>query len=238
MKLLEYEAKNTFREFGIPVPHGSVIRSAEELSGIKDLGDNLAFKAQLEVGGRGKAGGILFGTRGDAGKIAEELFSRTIRGLPVERILVEDRLVIDQEYYLSVMADRSSREILILFALAGGVDIETLAKERPEEVRRIHIPYLLSEIPPFALRELLKGAPREIGPVVQKLYRVFREKDALLAEINPLAATPKGMMAADAKLIIDDNALTRQGISQNRDLTPREREAERHGFSYVELEGS
>jgi succinyl-CoA synthetase beta subunit len=137
-----------------------------------------------------------------------------------------------------VVADRSSREILILFALSGGVDIETLARERPDAVRKVHIPPLLSEVPPFAMRSLLKGAPKEIASVVQKLYRVFREKDALLAEINPLAATPSGIIAADAKLIIDDNALSRQGITQNRDLTPRERQAEKHGFSYVELEGS
>jgi succinyl-CoA synthetase beta subunit len=238
VKLLEFEAKNIFREFGIPVPAGVVIRSVEELSDLKGLGEELAFKAQLEVGGRGKAGGILFGSRGKAKEIARDLLTRTIRGLPVDRVLIEDRLSITQEYYLSVIADRSSREILILFALSGGVDIETLARERPDAVRKVHIPPLLSEVPPFAMRSLLKGAPKEIAPVVQKLYRVFREKDALLAEINPLAATPSGIIAADAKLIIDDNALSRQGITQNRDLTPRERQADKHGFSYVELEGS
>jgi succinyl-CoA synthetase beta subunit len=238
MKLLEYEAKNIFREYGIPVPSGHVIRSAEELSAIQDLTENLAFKAQLEVGGRGKAGGILFGTRGEAKKIADELFSRTIRGLPVEKILVEERLSITQEYYLSITVDRSSREILILFALSGGVDIETLAKEHPDSLRKIHIPPLLSAVPPFAVRALLKGAPREIALVVQNLYRIFREKDALLAEINPLAATQEGIVAADAKLIIDDNALPRQGFTQNRDLTPREREAENLGFSYVEVSGT
>jgi succinyl-CoA synthetase beta subunit len=238
MKLLEYEAKNIFREFGIPVPAGVVIHSAEKQVDLHDLGEELAFKAQLEVGGRGKAGGILFGNRKDADQISRDLFSKTIRGFPVDRILVEDRLSIAQEYYLSVMVDRSSREILILFALSGGVDIETLARERPDAVRKVHIPPLLSEVPSFALRSLLKGAPKEIAPVVQKLYRVCREKDALLAEINPLAATPGGMVAADAKLIIDDNALSRQGITQNRDLTPRERLAETHGFSYVELDGT
>ncbi len=238
MKLLEYEAKHIFREFGIPVPAGVVVRSAEELSDLPGLGEELAFKAQLEVGGRGKAGGILFGTRADAKRIARDLFSRTIRGLPVDRILVEDRLSIQQEYYLSMMVDRSHREILILFALSGGVEIEALARQQPEAVRKAYVPPLLPEIPSFALRNLLKGAPKEIAPVVQRLYRVLREKDALLAEINPLAATPIGIVAADAKLIIDDNALARQGITQNRDLTPRERLAEQHGFSYVELEGS
>ncbi|MDD1675513.1 MAG: succinyl-CoA synthetase subunit beta, partial [Methanomicrobiales archaeon] len=108
----------------------------------------------------------------------------------------------------------------------------------PTAVRKIRVPPLLSEVPSFAIRDLLKGAPKEIAPVVQKLYRVFREKDAILAEINPLAATADGIIAADAKLIVDDNALARQGIAQNRDLTPREREAEKFGFSYVELDGS
>jgi len=238
MKLLEYEAKNILREYGIPVPPGIVITGKDQLENTEGLSDELAFKAQLEIGGRGKAGGILFGKRRDASRIAQDLFSRTIRGFRVERILVEKRLSIEQEYYLSVMVDRSSREPLILFALSGGVDIETLAQEQPEAIHKIHIPSLLTEVPPFAMRGLLRGAPKEIAPLVQKLYRVFRERDTILAEINPLAVTPEGIVAADAKLIIDDNALPRQGITQDRDLTPREREAEKYGFSYVELEGS
>ena len=96
----------------------------------------------------------------------------------------------------------------------------------------------MEDIPPFMLRELVGSAPKEIGAIINKLYRVFCEKDAILAEINPLVTTPRGVFAADAKIIVDDNALGRQGITVNRDLTEREREAEKHGFSYVELDGS
>ena len=118
------------------------------------------------------------------------------------------------------------------------MDIEVTAKERPDAIRKVLVSPLLQEIPPFMLRELLGSAPKEIGPVISRLYRIFLEKDALLAEINPLVTTPQGVFAADAKIIVDDNALGRQGIKVNRDLTDREREAEAYGFSYVELDGA
>lgn len=239
MRLLEHEAKEIFRKSGIPVPAGRVIERPEEAdAALGAEADRLVLKAQVDVGGRGKAGGIVFAERGNARQAAVELFGREIRGVAVRKVLVEERLEILKEYYLSITIDRSTREIMLLFSPEGGVEIERLASERPEAVRRITIPPLLAEIPAFALRELTRGAPREAGAIVSRLYRIFCEKDALLAEINPLAATPKGLIAADAKLIVDDNALQRQGITVNRDLTEREREAERHGFSYVELDGS
>jgi succinyl-CoA synthetase beta subunit len=195
-------------------------------------------KAQVDVGGRGKAGGILMAGKADGIKVAEELFGKQVKGLPVKEVLAEQRLSIQHEYYLSITVDRSSKQPLILFTEAGGVDIEITAKEQPEKIRKVIANPLMRDIPPFMLRELLGTAPKEIGPIIGKLYHVFLEKDALLAEINPLVTTPQGVFAADAKLIIDDNALGRQGFTVNRDLTDREREAEKHGFSYVELEGS
>ena len=239
MKLLEYEAKAVFKEHGIPIPLGHIIKSPEEFSGISGkLPSDFVMKAQVDVGGRGKAGGILMADRTKGEKIARELFAKTIRGIPVREILIEERLEIVHEYYASIAVDRSSKQALILFTESGGVDIETLARENPDAIRRASIPLLMNRIPPFMMRTLLGSAPKELGPVIQNLYRVFLSRDALLAEINPLVTTPDGPFAADAKLIIDDNALGRQGITQNRDLTDREREAERHGFSYVELSGS
>ncbi len=239
MKLREYEAKNVLKEAGIPVPAGFLIRSADELTPhLSALGDAFVLKAQVDVGGRGKAGGILMAGKGDGTKLVKDLFGRQIKGLPVKEILAEQRLDIQHEYYLSITVDRSSKQPLILFTEAGGVDIEIAAKEQPEKIRRVIANPLMRDIPPFMLRELLGIAPKEIGPIISKLYRVFLEKDALLAEINPLVTTPQGVFAADAKLIVDDNALGRQGFTVNRDLTDREREAEKHGFSYVELEGS
>jgi succinyl-CoA synthetase beta subunit len=239
MKLREYESKNVLKEAGIPVPAGFLIRSADELTPYLDaLGDAFVLKAQVNVGGRGKAGGILMAGKADAAKTAAELFGRQIKGLPVKEILAEQRLDIKHEYYLSVTVDRSSKQPLILFTEAGGVDIEITAKEHPEAIRKAIANPLMRDIPSFMLRELIGTSPKEIGPIINKLYRIFIEKDALLAEINPLVTTSRGVFAADAKLIIDDNALGRQGFKVNRDLTDREREAEKYGFSYVELNGT
>jgi len=239
MKLREYEAKKILKEAGIPVPEGFLIRTAEELTPHLDaLGDAIVLKAQVDAGGRGKAGGILMADRKSAEATAKELFSKQVRGLPVREILAEQKLQIQKEYYLSVTIDRSAKQPLILFSDTGGVEIETTVKEDPNAIRREIAFPLMRDIPPFMLRELAGKAPKEVMPVINKLYRVFVEKDAILAEINPLVVTPQGVFAADAKIIIDDNALARQGIPVNRDLSEREREAEKHGFSYVELGGT
>jgi len=238
MKLLEHEARKIFVEYEIPVPKGFVICSPGELeSRMGGLGTRFVLKAQVEVGGRGKSGGILMAGPSSGKQMAEELLQKEIKGVPVREILAVEYLEIQQEYYLSIAIDRSTKQALILFTDQGGVDIETLAKEQPGAVRKASLPLLMRDIPPFMIRDLLGKAPKELAKVMNQLYRVFCERDALLAEINPLVTTPTGVFAADAKLIIDDNALSRQGITLNRDLTEREREAEKHGFSYVELKG-
>jgi succinyl-CoA synthetase beta subunit len=238
MKLREHEAKNVLKAAGIPIPAGFLIRSADELTPhLAALGDSFVLKAQVDVGGRGKAGGILMAGRADGTKVAKELFGKQIKGLPVKEILAEQKLDIQHEYYLSITVDRSSKQPLILFTEAGGVEIEITAKEHPELIRKVVANSLMRDLPPFMLRELIGSAPKEIASIINKLYRIFVEKDALLAEINPLVTTPNGVFAADAKIIVDDNALGRQGFTVNRDLTDREREAEKHGFSYVELDG-
>ncbi len=239
MKMLEYEAKPIFSEYGIPVPKGVLIRAPEEVTAhLAELGDGVVLKAQVDVGGRGKAGGVLMADNGSAVATARELFSREIKGIPVREVLVEERLAIEHEYYVSIAIDRSSKQPVVLFADAGGVEIENAAKADESAIRKVVVSPLLHDIPPFLMRELLGGAPKELAPVINSLYHVFQEKDAMLAEINPLVTTPRGVYAADAKLIVDDNALARQGIEVNRDLSEREREAEQHGFSYVELDGT
>jgi succinyl-CoA synthetase beta subunit len=238
MKLREYEAKNVIKTAGIPVPAGFLIRSPDELTPhLAELGNAFVLKAQVDVGGRGKAGGILMADKATGTKVAKELFGKQIKGLPVKEVLAEQKLEIQHEYYLSVTVDRSSKQPLILFTEAGGVEIEVTAKEHPDLIRKVVANPLMKDLPPFLIRELVGTAPKEMGPVINKLYRVFIEKDALLAEINPLVTTPQGVFAADAKIIVDDNALGRQGFTINRDLTDREREAEKHGFSFVELDG-
>ncbi|NLX49415.1 MAG: succinyl-CoA synthetase subunit beta [Methanospirillum sp.] len=238
MKLREFEGKRVFAEAGIPVPRGRVIRPGDEPGDLDEFGDEVVLKAQVDVGGRGKAGGVVICPTAEAPARAGDLFGTTIRGLPVTEILVEERLPIVHEYYCAVMVDRSTSQPVVLFAEAGGVEIEETAKNDPDRVRRVGISPLLSGLPPFAVRDLVGAAPKALAPIVSALYRAFLANDAILAEINPLAILEDGrVMAVDAKVIVDDNALARQGIAQNRDLSEREREAERHGFSYVELDG-
>ena len=169
---------------------------------------------------------------------ARKLFNTTIKGVPVQRILVEERLDIQHEYFVSITIDRAKKQPVILFAETGGVDIEQTAKSSKSAIRSVSFCPILPDVPGFLLRELCGNAPADIQKAVNRLYHVFCKKDALLAEINPLVTTPDGVYAADAKLIVDDNSLARQGIAINRDLSEREREAEKHGFSFVELDGS
>ena len=238
MKLREYEGKRVFAEAGIPVPRGRLIRSADELGDLADFGDEVVLKAQVDVGGRGKAGGVVICPAAEAKERAAELFGKTIKGLPVTEVLVEEKLPIAHEYYCAVLVDRSTRQPVVLFTEAGGVEIEETARTDPDRIRRVQVPALMTSLPAFAVRDLVGKGPKALGSVVAALYRTFLAKDALLAEINPLVVLEDGRaVAADAKVIVDDNALARQGIAQNRDLTEREREAERHGFSYVELDG-
>ncbi len=238
MKFREYEAKQIFRDAGIPTPNSELIVSAEEAAeALSRVAEKVVLKAQVDVGGRGKAGGILPATAETVDATAKELFGKLIKGLPVEKVLVEEALEISHEYYISITIDRSKKRSVILFSEEGGVEIETLAKERPEALRRIYVDPSFTTLPDFVVRNVIGTAPKEIGAIVKKLFDVFIKKDAILVEINPLVATPKGIIAADGKVILDDNALARQGISENRDLTEREKEAEKHGFSYVELDG-
>jgi succinyl-CoA synthetase beta subunit len=239
MKLLEFEAKEILKNAGIPVPRGILIRPGDDpVVAASQIGAQVVLKAQVDVGGRGKAGGILMADGGTVQKIADTLFNSSIKGVPVNTVLVEERITIGHEYYLSVTIDRSSGSPLVLFTASGGVDIEEIARTNPDAIRRAIIHPLLTDVPGYAIRHLLNGAPKELGPVINRLYQVFRSRDALLAEINPLVTSPSGIYAADAKLIIDDNALGRQGFSENRDLTDRERKAEEYGFSFVELDGA
>ena len=238
MKFREYEAKQIFRDAGIPVPNSELIEAAADAaSALSRVAEKVVLKAQVDVGGRGKAGGILPATAKTVDATAAELFGKQIKGLPVEKVLVEEALEITHEYYISITIDRAKKRPVILFSEEGGVEIETLAKERPEALRRVSVDPSFTVLPDFIVRNVIGTAPKEIGAIVKKLFAVFIEKDAILVEINPLVATPKGIIAADGKVILDDNALTRQGIAENRDLTEREKEAEKHGFSYVELDG-
>lgn len=237
MKLKEYEAKEILQKAGIPIPRGIKVQKGADFIVSPDIRE-AAVKAQVEVAGRGKAGGILMAENAQIRETTEKLFQATIKGVPVEEILIEEKLQIQHEYYLSITIDRSQKAPVILFTTEGGVDIEEVAQKNPAAIRKATVYPLLSTVPGYTLRYLLNGAPKEIGGIIQKLYSVFMAHDALLAEINPLVMTPDGLFAADAKLILDDNALARHGIQENRDLSQRERQAAAYGFSFVELDGN
>ncbi|PWR75787.1 succinate--CoA ligase subunit beta [Methanospirillum stamsii] len=237
MKMKEYEAKEILSKAGIRIPRGLHIKKGVEFMVTPAIREAVV-KAQVEVAGRGKAGGILMAEYDQIPKTVEQLFNAEIKGVPVEEILIEEKLNIQHEYYLSITIDRSKKAPVILFTTEGGVDIEEVAQKNPDAIRKAMVHPLLSTIPGYTLRYLLNGAPKEIGQVIQKLYTVFMTQDAILAEINPLVMTPDGLYAADGKIILDDNALARHGITENRDLSERERQADAYGFSFVELSGN
>ena len=257
MKLLEHEGKEIFRAYGIKVAKSIVLDTwdNESLAAIqREVGEQVVVKALINVGGRGKAGGVLLpeATPVAIQEACEQLLGSEIKGVLVEKVLVEERLSILHECYVSITIDRLKKSPIILFADDGGVDIEELARNQPAAVRRTHVYPLCEAIPEYISRYIVNQKSlqeisldvdvdatmaAEIKQVVSSLYQIFQEKDCTLVEINPLVLTPHGVYAADAKIILDDNALYRHNISSNRDLSMLEQEAAKHGFSFVELDG-
>lgn len=251
MRLLEWEAKEIFKEYGIPIPEGGVASVPSEARAIAEkIGRPVAVKAQIPLGGRGRAGGILFAeTAEDAERASERLFRSELRGIRVDRILVEERLSIEEELYLSVVVDRGNRTYTALATSEGGVEIEEVAAKTPEKIIRLSIDPL-EGLRPHHARWMVKQIDLvgrrmlEAADILVRLYKLALEMDAELTEINPLAITAEGLVAADARLNIDDNALWRHrdllerfGESELMDLTEREREARRLGLTYIELDG-
>lgn len=250
MKLHEYQTKQIFADFGIPVPKGTVAETPEEAERIaRELGKPVAIKAQVLVGGRGKAGGIkLAKTPEEARQVAEAILSMTIKGLPVRKVLVEEAAAIAQEIYLGITNDRAAKKPVVMASSEGGVDIEEVARRNPEKIVRTHIHPLLG-LQDYQLRNLAIGIglPREHWPTFtafgKALAEVYRKYDATLVEINPLVLTQEGtLLALDAKMIVDDNALFRHpelaGMADTDAEDPVEREARKYGLSYIKLEGN
>lgn len=238
MKLYEYQAKELFKKNGIPVPSGRLAQSAEEAEKIvKELKIPLTLKSQVLVGGRGKAGGIKFADNlSQAGELAEQLFKLEIKGEPVNKILLEEKLNVESEFYISVVLDRSAKKPLIMASTQGGMDIEQVARETPEKLIKYHV-NPLEEFLPYQAREIAikMGVPNplisKVGGFIWKLFTVFGKYDATIAEINPLVVTPDGVIAADAKFEIDDDAVYRQ-----RELAGITTE-KKDEFAYVKLDG-
>ncbi len=246
MKLFEYEAKELFRKGGIPVPEGTVAETPEEAArAYKELGGNVVLKSQVLAGGRGKAGGIKFPKSDtEAREIAAELLDMKIKGEPVERILVEKALDIKQEYYLGIITDPDEGCPLLMFSAEGGMEIEELAVQKPDAIRKVLIDPRYGLLG-YQLQNELKeaGIPREfhngIVGVARRLYQTYWDKDGELIEINPLVVTADGkIMAADAKFNVDNSGLYRQPEMPKRPVRTIEERAAEMAVSYVLLDGN
>jgi succinyl-CoA synthetase beta subunit len=247
--LYEYQGKELFKRFGIPVSEGRVASTPEEArAAAEELGTQVVVKAQVLTGGRGKAGGIkLADSPDEAAQHAEAILGMDINGHVVRKLWIEQASDIEREYYLSVTFDRGAKQPLLMFTTEGGVEIEQVAAEHPDALVRLHVDPL-EGLEPHHVRELLAPLDddpqrHEIGELVEKLYRCFVESDAMLCEINPLIVLPDGgVRALDAKVTIDDSALFRHpelaGWADADAADPLEAFARERGVTYVKLDGT
>jgi len=249
--LYEYQGKELFRRFGIPVSEGRLATSPEEARAAADeLGGQVVVKAQVLTGGRGKAGGVkLADDAADAERKAHDILGLDIRGHVVRRLWIERASEIAKEYYLSLTFDRSEKKPLFMLTTEGGVEIEEVAAAKPDAIARLHV-NVLEGFQPYQARRLIYGAniddpneQRQVLDVIGKLYRCFVETDAMLCEVNPLIVTPEGeVKALDSKFTVDESALFRHpDIAEMRDVEaadPLEAFAREKGVTYVKLDGS
>jgi succinyl-CoA synthetase beta subunit len=247
--LFEYQGKELLRKFEVPVPEGRVATTPDQAwSAAKGLGGNVVVKAQVQTGGRGKAGGIKRATSPDeAREVAEQILGMDIRGHTVKRVLVERAGDITAEYYISFLLDRSQRNYMAMMSKQGGMDIEEVARTEPRAIVRLHIDPLLG-ISDFHARRLVFGAGidpearKEAISVIPKLYRAFVGLDASLIEVNPLVLTGEGrVVALDAKVALDDSADYRHPFfSELRsafEVPEQERLAKEKGLNFIKLDG-
>ncbi|OYD16441.1 succinate--CoA ligase subunit beta, partial [candidate division WOR-3 bacterium JGI_Cruoil_03_51_56] len=250
MKIHEYQAKEIFREVGIPVPREKVASSAKEAMAIaQGLGLPVVIKAQVLVGGRGKAGGVKKVERlEDVEVIAGEILGMSIKGLKVRKVLVSECADIEKEFYLGFIVDRANQCPVLMASAAGGIEIEQVAKETPKKILKVQIDPgagLLGFQARNIGMELLGNIKQALAftGIAQKLYRVFLEQDCSLIEINPLVRLNDGsLLALDAKVNFDDNGLFRhrdnEGLRDVDSEEPKEVEAKQAGLSYIKLEGN
>jgi len=257
MKLHEYQAKELFAAYGVPIPRGKVItnpwqayEAAQELGG-----ERFIVKAQIHAGGRGKAGGVKLAQGvAETARLAEEMFGRVLvtpqtgpAGKKVNKILITEAVDIEREYYLAILVDRNAKKPAIMASAEGGVEIEQVAAQSPEKIIIEHGSFT-SDLPSFVARKIAYGLGFTGKPagacakMIQNLYRLFFEKDCSLVEVNPLVLTKQGdLLAVDAKVGIDDNALARhpelRGLRDYDEEEPLEILARRYGVDYVKLDG-
>lgn len=250
MKIHEYQAKAVFSDYGIPLERHVLCYSVDEaVEAYRQIGaEKVVVKAQVLTGGRGKAGGVKLASGvDDVDRCAREILGMTIKGFPVAKVLVSEAIRIAAEYYVSFTIDRNARSVVLMMSASGGMDIEEVAKTAPEKIIRfwidpfVGIPDYLARRFAYSLFETSELAGQMSG-ILQRLYKAFIEKDASLAEINPLVLTDAGkLLAIDAKMVFDDNAFykhtdVREMFEPSGD-EKLEAFAKERGFSYVRMEG-
>ena len=250
MNIHEYQAKEIFRKYGIPIPPGEVATTPEEAEAIaRKFGSTVVVKAQVHAGGRGKAGGVkLAKNPAEAGKVAAQILKLTIKGLPVKRVLVTPAADIASEAYVGIIVDRASKRAVFMASPAGGIDIEEVAAKTPDKILRHAIDprYGLQMFEAMQLAFFLYSDMKQVrqaAKILLQLYKAFSENGGSLAEINPLVTTPAGdVVALDAKMVIDDNELDRRpDIAAMRDESaedPSEVEARKANLTFIKLEGN
>jgi succinyl-CoA synthetase beta subunit len=250
MDLLEYQGKQLFAKHGVPVPEGRHATTVEEaVKAADELGYPVVIKAQVQIGGRGKAGGIKLATDGpSAEEHASAILGMDIRGFTVHEVWVEQASDIAEEYYAAVVFDRSAKKPMAMLSRMGGMDVEEVAETDPEAMRMLHVDPLIG-FQDFHGRRLAfesgiaADVIRPVGAMLARLYDVFVAEDATLVEVNPLLITSgREVVALDAKVTIDDNALFRHpDVAELRDVSgedEQERMAKERGLTYVKLDGN
>ncbi len=249
MKLHEYQSKTIFSKYGISIPKGRVAATAHEARQVaEELGGRVVIKAQVLVGGRGKAGGVkLAKDPAEAEQLATQILSMEIKGLPVRKVLVDEASAIEQEIYFAITNDRAAKKPVMIASAAGGIDIEEVAAKTPEKIVKLHIDPLLG-LREYQARDVAVAIdlPREymkdFVKIAMGLWEVYKSTDATLAEINPLVITKDNkLVALDGKMMIDDSALFRHPeLNEMRDTdedAPAEIEARKYGLSFIKLDG-
>lgn len=257
MNLHEYQAKQLFHEYGIPVPDGHVVNSKSEVSSVLERlgGSRWVAKAQVHAGGRGKAGGVkICSSQDEVSAFVQQWLGKqlvTIQsgadGQPVNQLLIEHPCNIARELYLGMLVDRETSRIVFMASLAGGMDIEEVARTEPEKILTVSV-HPAAGLQSYHVRKLAFGLgigsqARELGQIMRGLYQLYTERDLSLVEINPLVVTDEGhLLAIDAKINIDENALFRQPkLEELRDPCQedeKEHMAAQHGLNYVSLDGN
>lgn len=250
MKIHEYQARDLFRKYGIPVPEGELCHSVNDVKKkVSDKDKLRVVKAQVLVGGRGKAGGVkLATTKAEAVEKAKQIFGMDIKGITVEKILVADAVDIEKEFYVGLINDRNTKSVTLMASSEGGVEIEEVAKTNPEKIIKMPIDPTMGLMDWQARQVALQlfGDPKQVrqaAGILVNLYKLYIETDASLAEINPLVLTPdKQVLAIDGKMNFDDNALFRQkeiiAMREADENEKKELEANAKGLSYIKLDGN